>query len=278
MGKKGNLLTWGVFSLLMGAVLFLMLSRVGLLFGDSTQRHDEYIVKDTAILATMLHGLPGNVLIHTNYPVYDKIIEISNERVSIYPPEDEALKGQYTYRTIGYDGAESIILEQQESLDIAKDTYLRVNVEPNLNAQECQTPIGDISNIQFIADENGLQLAQSMHALLTPIVDTFSVKSLSTYLSNPLEVDLSLIVKKEERDSIKVYTTYTNTTIQGIACRLSNEFSRSSEIQSHFMVEDALFSERVYPRETMIYLLIPEDMSTALLTKTVYDVITTVVE
>lgn len=276
MQKKGDILTYGIFSLLIGAVLFLMLSRIGLLFGDSSERNDEYIIKDTAVLLDQLHALPGNSIIHTNYPVYDKIIEISNERVSIYPDSGDILKGQYTYRTIGYADEKPLKLEQQDSFDIMKDTKIKVNGDFKITSQPCQKHLEKIHSIQLISGMNAQSLANSVHDLLSPIATLYAVKTSEQYTNAPLHVDLALVFSKQAVPEITIYAQYKNATVQGIACELSNALSQKN-LKSRFLVEDPMFSERKYVNEHMIYVLLPQEMNDADIAKAVYNVMKEVV-
>ena len=248
MRKKADLTPYAIMSLVMGAALLVMFYRLGVMYGDSSNRIDDYMVKDSALFLTALHALPGNMVVNFYYPVHEKIIDVNASRVAILRQDDEVFREHFTYRTIGTDSTKSQRLENNQYFEISKSSNaVGVNVPNNLDLFSCPSnPNEKIEFAQiFFSSYSGNNEIMSLFARNTRdslrnrlgirfVEDINNIKSPSTR-----ETDISIIFSDSKigKNEFIAYIHYNNLLSREIACRIINEFILDDNIEgSRFLL------------------------------------------
>ena len=235
MQKKGNLLPYAIMSLAMGAVLMIMFLRVGIIYGDSDGRIDDYMIKDSALFLTMIYSLPGNIVFNFFYPVHEKIIEIDSSKVSIMYREDNVLKEHFTYRTIGMNDTKKHRIQNQEFYDISKSgNEIKINQPPNLDALPCYVDLGNniIENVQFrytndFGEGQYLRLMYDGIKRIGHLIRFIGYGDVNSPVFSNADQSIILSLNENSNDFV-AYVHYKNNQGKNIACRLFNKLAQKN--------------------------------------------------
>lgn len=243
-----NLIPYAILATIVGVVALLFSARVGILYGDSESRIDDYMIKDTALFITSLHALPGNLVLNFFYPIYERRLSVNASHVSIFNLEDENVQDFFWFRTIGTENSNEFIFERSQEFDISKsDTEIGINVNPNLDALPCivQYDKNEIDSIEFYytnfdgertITEN---LAISLRNSLTRNFNVMEeIRNVAFGISG-FETDLSIIISSDffGSNDFVAYVHHKNRLGQEVSCRIINRIMSDQNIDgSNFMV------------------------------------------
>ncbi len=244
MHKKADLVPYAIMSLLLGGALLLMFYRIGALYGDSSNRIDDYMVRDSALFITALHALPGNMLVNFFYPIHDKIVDVNASRIAILREVDEVFREHFRHRVIGRPDSTSQRLENSQYFEISKTSNdVGINVRNNLDVFSCpENKLEvDLELIQVFFSTNndnfeainifarGLRDNLQNRLGIRFVDDVNNIRSSST----EIETDISFIVSMSESNDFIAYVHYENLLNREIACRIINEFILDENIDGN---------------------------------------------
>ena len=251
MQKRGDLLPYAILSLLMGGVILIMFLRLGTIFGDSSARIDDYMVKDTALFLTALHSVPGNLVINFFYPVHDKFVRITKSKVSIIEMEDDILTEHFSYRTVGYSKTGETFLNNDDFFEITKSgNSININEIKRLDALSCHVSADEhsISSLQFFyTDFQGER--RLIESIISGIRSWFQssgtnrfniISNVDNILSSSqvFPVDQAIIFSASKtQNNFVAYVHHENILGRTIACEFLNLIINNQNIDSdNFMV------------------------------------------
>ena len=153
-------------SIIMGIFLFVFFINLGYRFGDDEERHQEYIIKDTALLMNALHVIPGNVVVDMHYLVYDKELRQNSTFFSIIDPGTESMEGFYRFRYAGMRGKAESIVEKPEFFEVSSYSgSVGINQEGDLDMLRCKADVRhefDPEDIQFLHVADDVNFARDL--------------------------------------------------------------------------------------------------------------------
>ncbi|MFW5852472.1 MAG: hypothetical protein ACOCUR_00405 [Nanoarchaeota archaeon] len=241
MQKKAELVPYAVISLVLGAVLMIMLTRLGILFGEDEGRIDEYIIKDTALFLNQIHSLPENIVVNFFYPLHGRIIEVNRSSVTIYKEEDEDIKAHFRKNYAGYSFTPSNEISDSEGFTISKSgSSITINENFDTDSLACVEGYNqeEYRTIEFVFHapqsirSEVQRLAGDLESALASRFESISVRSFNQFRETYMEYDLTIILSLSGADEFHGYYHYKNIGNQNIACRILNMISINENIES----------------------------------------------
>lgn len=215
----------------MGIFLFVYFINVGHRFGDDDERHNEYMIKDTALLLNALHAIPANAIIDMHYSVYEKNLKHNTTFFSIMDPGSEAMEGFYRYRYAGTNLTEDYVLERPEYFEVsAYSNDVGINREGELDMLNCHSDPRlsfATDNVQYLFSDDDNDFAQQVVSIISGELLTEADRDRLTGTLSDSEfynVDMTMILSAGESDNDHyAYVHHSNPLTREVACRILNE-------------------------------------------------------
>ncbi len=239
MRKKAavELSLYTMFSVVMGVFLFVFFINVGYRFGDDEQRHQEYMIKDAALLLDALQAIPANSIVELHYSVRDRNVGHNRTHFSIIDPSLDEMEGFYRYRRAGLNDSRNILLERPEYLEISAFSHrAKANQEGNFDMLSCQRDPRhevDAGNIQFMhADDENDFSRNLMETVARNVLDSSDVGRLTGRLEGDVfNVDLAMAFSPgNDARAFYAYVHHSNTLTREVACRVLNELIKVNRL------------------------------------------------
>lgn len=238
MKKRGQieLSVYTVFSIAIGAFLFLFFINVGLRFGTFDGMEKEYTIKDTSLLLTAMHSLQGNAMVDMHYPVHDQEIKYNSTRVVISNYLSDVAGGIYSYRTAGRPNQSQQILEGPDYFEISSYSgKVNINQEGGLDLLSCPKDFSSSVDIDDVAllhmDEgNERDFTENIANTLGRFLGTPDRLKRSFY-DEFLHVNLTLAFAEEGNgDNFYAYVNHGDDRAREIACNMINNIAAESRL------------------------------------------------